>query len=207
MKTELLTPSQYQKQLWKNGKGSTAEIAISPVGAIFPADPFLWRLSSAELTEACAFSQFQNYSRYLALFKGQSMGLKFGQEIQERLLKAGEVMDFSGSDSASCTLPEGPVTDLGLIIDPKKVRADFKIFQFRNKPRSIRTEGSDFLIFTIQGSIIATVYPGEERLTLKTGETLRVSTLDHGVPKEHQILLEPSPGSNRSVALIDLKLF
>src|SRR5690242_2263309 len=92
----LLHPHDYRTMKWKNGKGSTAEIAIFPPEAQFSEDPFFWRLSSARVTEGGPFSDFPGYHRYLTLLKGEGLKLHFGAEEQEVVLKKGISCEFSG---------------------------------------------------------------------------------------------------------------
>ncbi|MBN7823193.1 HutD family protein, partial [Bowmanella yangjiangensis] len=52
----LLDPSSAIAMPWKNGGGSTLELAICPVGASL--DDFDWRISSASVASSGAFSRF-----------------------------------------------------------------------------------------------------------------------------------------------------
>lgn len=53
---------------WKNGGGTTREIAVHPPGSGM--DDFLWRLSMARVDAAGPFSRFEDTDRVLAVLEG-----------------------------------------------------------------------------------------------------------------------------------------
>src|SRR6185312_8494152 len=54
---------------WKNGGGTTSEVAVFPQGASF--EDFGWRISIADIARSGPFSQFPGIDRTLAMLKGQ----------------------------------------------------------------------------------------------------------------------------------------
>ena len=60
-----LRSRDYRRVPWRNGRGCTAEIAVAPEGAGM--DDFLWRVSTAVVTEPGAFSAFPGVDRILTL--------------------------------------------------------------------------------------------------------------------------------------------
>ena len=71
MKKTLITRKQFKVMPWKNGAGTTAEIAIEPAGADFREGKFAWRLSSARIEDENQFSQFPGYDRILTVLSGE----------------------------------------------------------------------------------------------------------------------------------------
>ena len=63
---------------WKNGRGSTTELAVEPEGA--PLDGFDWRVSIAELRGSGPFSTFPGYDRIIVQLDGPSMTLTHGSD-------------------------------------------------------------------------------------------------------------------------------
>ena len=61
---------------WKNGQGSTTELAIEPPGAAL--DGFDWRISIAELRGSGPFSTFPGYDRIIVQLDGPPMILTHG---------------------------------------------------------------------------------------------------------------------------------
>lgn len=199
----LLKRRDYPLVNWKNSKGKSAEIAIFPAGTSFAKDPFVWRLSSAQVMEPGPFSEFPGYDRYLALVEGKSLKLQFSKSGKSQSIVPGEVCRFSGNDPISCELPAGAVTDLNLIVRQKAVRVEFKVLTLSLKPRSFSMEGKCGFVFGLSGPIAASVYPGEDRFQIHDGDTLRVDCPDGDETGERLILLEPGQGDCR-VALIEL---
>ncbi len=111
----------YRVMPWKNGRGTTAQIAIHPEGATFPGDDFLWRVSSAKVTESGPFSVFPGCDRILAVWQGTGMMLN-GQ-----LLMPLVPLKFMGEDAQQAELVGGPVLDLGVIYRRDRVTAEMKL--------------------------------------------------------------------------------
>jgi environmental stress-induced protein Ves len=97
---------------WKNGGGSTIEIAIGPPDAGF--DDFDWRVSLATIAEDGAFSQFEGVDRTLALVEGPGMLLHIDGE-PTMLTEADPVVAFDGSSEVSAKLNRGPTTDFNVM--------------------------------------------------------------------------------------------
>ncbi|KAJ3074946.1 hypothetical protein HDU98_009721 [Podochytrium sp. JEL0797] len=67
-----LTKESYEKMMWKNGLGSTDEIAIFPKNVDFNKGEFVWRFSLTEVRDACSFSVFPGYD--IAMLMLPSLG-------------------------------------------------------------------------------------------------------------------------------------
>ena len=97
---------------WKNGGGSTIEIAIGPPDASF--DDFDWRVSLATIAEDGAFSQFEGVDRTLALVDGPGMLLHIDGE-PTLVSEAEPVVAFDGSSEVRAKLNRGPSTDFNVM--------------------------------------------------------------------------------------------
>lgn len=97
---------------WKNGGGSTIEIAIGPLEAGF--DDFDWRVSLATIAEDGAFSQFPGVDRTLALVDGHGMTLQIDGE-PALISDAEPVVAFDGSSEVSARLNRGPTLDFNVM--------------------------------------------------------------------------------------------
>ncbi len=93
---------------WKNGGGSTTEIAIGPPDSGF--EDFDWRVSLATIEKDGAFSQFPGVDRTLALVEGHGMTLDIdGDPV---LITDGDpVVAFDGSSEVTAKLSRGGSTD------------------------------------------------------------------------------------------------
>jgi environmental stress-induced protein Ves len=107
---------------WKNGGGSTIEIAIGPPDANF--ENFDWRVSLATISEDGAFSQFPGVDRTLALVEGHGMTLQIdGDPLLVTDLDP--VAAFDGASTVEAKLNRGPTTDFNVM-----TRSDHCYHQF-----------------------------------------------------------------------------
>lgn len=111
---------------WKNGGGSTLELAVEPPGGDL-ASGFRWRLSSAEVTESGPFSAFPGLERWLFLLDGDGFELDFGPQGRMDLREPFLPLRFPGAWRASATLAGGPSTDLNLMVDPRHINASVEV--------------------------------------------------------------------------------
>jgi len=98
---------------WKNGGGSTTEIAVSPDGARI--DAFDWRISMAAVAADGPFSAFPGVDRTLAVLDGAGLLLHgLGPEPQ-RLQRATPPFAFPADAAVSATLLGEPIIDLNVM--------------------------------------------------------------------------------------------
>lgn len=99
-------------QPWKNGGGTTNELASAPVGSGL--DDFHWRISVAEVTSAGPFSSFSGVDRTLALLDGSALDLTIaGRAVH--LTPAIRLVSFRGDDETVSSLPSGAIRDLNVM--------------------------------------------------------------------------------------------
>lgn len=128
---QYLPAKSHSQTAWKNGQGSTAQIAIFPPGSLFPAD-FTWRLSSATVTADSEFSRFDGCDRFLTIVDGEGMEIQLGDPTESLQLHTAGVIHFSGERPASCALREsGSLIDLGLIYRRAAVQATFIVTKLK----------------------------------------------------------------------------
>ena len=93
---------------WKNGGGSTTEIAIGPPDSGF--EDFDWRVSLATIEKDGAFSRFPGVDRTLALVEGHGMTLDIdGDPVV--VTDGDPVVAFDGSSDVTAKLSRGGSTD------------------------------------------------------------------------------------------------
>lgn len=150
-------------QRWRNGGGSTVEIARSgttadPGSAGDPASGpgWDWRISVAEVSQEGPFSAFVDCDRILTVIDGEFMLLTV--DGVEQGLQKYRPFRFDGGAEASATLPEGPIRDLNLITGPG-FRGHVVIVEM-SKKRPQPVFGGQHAVL-LHGSAVATPAPGE----------------------------------------------
>ena len=110
---EIVRAGDCQVMPWKNGGGSTTEIAAGPPGASL--DGFDWRISMARVASDGPFSHFAGIDRTLALVEGGGMELTIEGQGSVILSRGSDPLIFPGDVSVSARLLEGAITDLNVM--------------------------------------------------------------------------------------------
>jgi len=98
---------------WKNGGGTTTEIAVSPDGAGL--DDFDWRVSMARVETDGPFSMFPGIDRTLSILEGEGMILNVSGRIPFGLTRASEPLPFPADVPTRAGLIAGPISDLNVM--------------------------------------------------------------------------------------------
>lgn len=159
----ILKQQDYQKSLWKNGQGQTQQIAIFPESADFQKDPFLWRLSSATISNHSNFSTYKNYDRLLTVINNP------GVILNDTHLSPLTVQAFSGEVAVYCHLINGPVDDLGLIYSRDHVCASMKVktLSASDSIQEINLSEAIHFLFCVNGDFVANEFHVQEKDTLR----------------------------------------
>ena len=110
---QVLRAKDHRVMPWKNGAGSTTEIAVFPEGAGIGV--FDWRVSMAGVVEDGAFSSFPDIERTLAVLTGEGIVLSVEAHAPVRLTRDGAPVSFPGDIATSATLIDGPILDLNVM--------------------------------------------------------------------------------------------
>ena len=110
---------------WKNGGGTTCEIASWPPGAGI--DDFMWRASIATIVKAAPFSVFPGVDRTIMLLDGGSVQLHADDGSLDHRLDAHAPFSFSGDVALGCTMHGGPSTDFNAMSRRAQCRADVQV--------------------------------------------------------------------------------
>ncbi|MGF9759716.1 HutD family protein [Microvirga sp. 0TCS3.31] len=127
MKAHVIRNEDLVRLPWKNGGGTTAEVAAFPEGAGF--DSFGWRISMADVASDGPFSVFPGIDRTLIVVEG--VGIELDVEgVDFRLDKASPKLTFSGDDITTGRLLSGPIRDLNVMT---------RRGQFRHRTRFVQS--------------------------------------------------------------------
>jgi hypothetical protein len=109
----ILRAADYKVMPWKNGGGTTTEIAVSPDGAGL--DDFDWRISMAKVETSGPFSSFAGIDRTLSVLEGEGIVLDIAGQPPAPLTTASAPLAFSGDVPTGAALIGGPITDLNVM--------------------------------------------------------------------------------------------
>lgn len=107
---QVIEPTAWRAQPWRNGAGVTHELLRWP-----DADPFAVRISVAEITAPAPFSAFAGYRRWLYLLDGGpvTLALDSGDVV---LTDPADGLAFAGTDRIAATVVARPSRDLNFMV-------------------------------------------------------------------------------------------
>jgi uncharacterized protein len=163
-----LRPADYRVMPWKNGLGTTTEIAVHPPGAGL--DAFTWRLSIADLLASGPFSTFAGYERTIVQIEGAPMTLSH-EGLGERRLRLLSPYRFAGELGTFGALDPPPARDFNVMARRDRARADVTVHELaRGATASAGGEAEAFIAYVLRGAV--TVEAGGETGALVANETL-----------------------------------
>lgn len=109
----ILRAAGHKRMPWKNGKGETVEIAVSPEGA--SVDTFDWRISVAPVASDGPFSVFPGIDRTLSILTGDGMMLSVEDMAPTILDRKSVPFAFPGDAKTEAVLQAEPITDLNVM--------------------------------------------------------------------------------------------
>ncbi len=154
---------------WKNGGGSTTEIAIGPPGASL--ENFDWRVSLALVASDGPFSAFAGIDRTLAVVRGSGLVLTIGDAAPLTLSSGADPMHFPGDTPTSARLTAGEVTDLNVMT--RRGRCQHRLLRIA-QPTSCDF-GDDDIALALSLDGMTTVISGPDSTTLDHGDAAVVS--------------------------------
>jgi environmental stress-induced protein Ves len=177
----LLEARSHRAMPWKNGGGTTYEIARAPEDAAM--EDFAWRVSMARVESAGPFSRFDGVDRTIAVVEGGPMALAIaGRDVA--LARGGGPFAFPGEAPVVARVP-GATLDLNVMTR----RGRFRHFVARIEPGAttlLEPLGDVWLLFVADGACDAA--RGDEGASLGPRDTLLV---DDGA--RDAVRIEPRP--------------
>ncbi len=162
-----LRPADYRVMAWKNGLGSTTEIAVYPPGSGIAEEPFLWRVSIADVPASGPFSRFPGYDRTIMMISGETgMWLDGAPDGPIDLTRPFCPRAFSGDRDITGRLVGGPLRDFNLMVDRARAKGTMTVIR---QPCPLRLAAPD------GGQALVTLFSGSAKLAgiaLEVGETL-----------------------------------
>ena len=111
---------------WKNGGGTTREVAAWPPGA--SVQDFDWRISVATIAADGPFSAFAGIDRVITLLSGAGVHLSSQDgSVNHQLNQALQPFAFSGDVALDCDLLGGPSQDFNVMTRRGRILANVSI--------------------------------------------------------------------------------
>ena len=156
---------------WKNGGGSTTEIAISPAGASLM--EFDWRISLATITASGPFSSFPGIDRSLMLVDGDSVQLTFDGARKVTLSAAQPMLWFPGEAVVSAQV-KGATTDFNVMT--RRDRCRHQLEKITAPGRLARRSATTLLFVAGEGHVLAR--GGDQQFALARHDALLLDADD-----------------------------
>ncbi len=115
----LYRAQDYPRMPWRNGGGTTQEVACNPGGS---SSAFEWRLSIADVAQDGGFSLFSGLQRIITVLEGTGIAMTVDGQAQAPLGPR-QAYAFSGDAAVDCRLLNGPIRDFNLIYSPGRYHA------------------------------------------------------------------------------------
>lgn len=115
----LYRAADYPRMPWRNGAGTTQEVACNPGGSTAAFD---WRLSIADVAQDGGFSAFTGYQRIITVLEGAGIQLTVNG-CEQAPLTPRRAYAFAGEAEVRCRLLDGPIRDFNLIYSPARWHA------------------------------------------------------------------------------------
>lgn len=154
-RTTLLRATDYPSAPWKNGGGTTQEIARDAGQAL---DDFGWRLSLADVQSSGDFSVFAGYQRIITVLQGAGMSLTIDGQ-PSRALQVSDPLAFRGDSLVSSTLLDGPIRDFNLIYHPQRYSARLHWLDVR-QPQRLFSSAHVVLLFSAAQQVAISINEG-----------------------------------------------
>lgn len=132
--------AEIASQPWKNGGGSTRELALQQ-----EAGKMTWRVSLAQIDQDGAFSAFPGLARIHCIVSGAGLSLfNADTHLEARPLQP---LHFAGGLLLDARLNDGPCQAFNLIYDPARISADMQILGAGEHMLG----AGDYVIFVLSG--------------------------------------------------------
>jgi environmental stress-induced protein Ves len=135
-------------QPWKNGLGSTRELAVYPSHA--SAGEFIWRVSIATVDSAAPFSFFPGIDRQIALLRGAGFRMTLDGQREHALDTPFVPFAFPGEARVTTALIDGPTEDFNLMMRRDQARGALEVW---TEARRYEPDVRDVLIYCAAGSM------------------------------------------------------
>lgn len=159
--------AEYRSMPWKNGKGTTVEIARHEKPGN---DGFIWRVSIADVSESGPFSNFPGIDRNIMVVEGNGMMLEAEGHGSFSLERPFVPVTFSGDWNVRGDLKDGPVRDFNLMVDRSVASGQLTVLDTPSDHETLyQTQADTVLVHALTGRVA--IRTNEGTLTLEHGDS------------------------------------
>jgi uncharacterized protein len=144
----ILRSADYPTRPWKNGGGTTRDIAVSPPGASL--EDFDWRLSLAQVDRDGPFSRFDNVDRTLVLLSGAMTLQELGRRID---LVHHQPFSFAGERAIDATVTGGATLDFNVMTRRGRTRHVARLESFTQQVSIAAAAGKTLVLFALDSGL------------------------------------------------------
>jgi uncharacterized protein len=144
----IIRSADYPTRPWKNGGGTTRDIAVSPPGASL--DDFVWRLSLAQVDRDGPFSRFDGVDRTLVLLSGAMTLHEQGRRID---LVRHQPVVFEGERAIEATVVGGATLDFNVMTRRGRTRHVVRRESFSQRMSLAASAGKTVALFGLDNGL------------------------------------------------------
>lgn len=179
---QVLTSADYRQMPWKNGLGTTIELARDSGQDL---QHFFWRISMADVSNDGAFSIFPAKQRLLSILDGQGLSLDLQDSRKQQIVSGNDVFSFSGDEKIDSKLIAGPIRDFNLIYNPAHFSAHMRMF----RDESIEINSCADIVFIYNHRQKISIEINQQCYVLNAGASLKIE--ENNSMKHIKILENP----------------
>lgn len=169
----MLRAVEYTARPWKNGGGTTHDIAVSPAGASL--DTFDWRLSLAQVDRDGPFSRFDAVDRTIVLLSGAMTLHEHDRQIH---LVRNEPFVFEGERAIAATVFGGSTLDLNVMTRRARATHTVRRESFMQQSSMEAHAGCTLVLFALErGLSVNGVQLGTHDTAIVAAERATVATV------------------------------
>ncbi|MBP0457520.1 HutD/Ves family protein [Streptomyces montanisoli] len=170
MPTAVLRWDDYRTMPWKNGGGTTREVASATfpgpgatgatgpagatgaeAGAARAAEAFDWRVSIADVAAEGPFSAFPGIARVITLVDGEAMVLTV--DGTPHRLEPLAPFAFPGAATTDCRLPGGPARDMNVMTREGRAAAEVSVRPVDGRSDLACARDETLLVMALSGGL------------------------------------------------------
>ena len=144
----ILRSADYPTRPWKNGGGTTRDIAVSPPASSL--EDFDWRLSLARVDRDGPFSRFDNVDRTLVLLTG---AMTLHEQDRRIDLVRHEPVAFEGERAITATVAGGATLDFNVMTRRGRARHVARRESFGKQVNVTPAAGMTVVLFALESGL------------------------------------------------------